>query len=126
MKLSEFELEIMQLFWEAGEASAPELHKLIAAERDVSYSTVKTIIDRLEKKGAIRRSRQEGRTIYHQALLKKASYTKPVFQRFLKIFFGGQKRSLLNHLLADETLNKDDIAYLEKLIKQKKRELEDK
>ena len=50
MKLSDFELEVMQLLWRQGECSAPELHQLIEKNKTVTYSTVKTIIDRLEKK----------------------------------------------------------------------------
>ena len=53
MNLSDFELEVMQLFWKCGEATAPQVHKIIEQKRDVKYSTIKTIIDRLEKKKAL-------------------------------------------------------------------------
>ena len=49
MSLSDFEFEVMQLFWEMKEATAPQIHKIIEQRRDVKYSTVKTIIDRLER-----------------------------------------------------------------------------
>src|SRR4029077_10981099 len=70
MRLSEFELEVMAHFWRDGELSAPALFERIGAEKGVAYSTVKTIVDRLEKKGAIERAegqadrralREEGR-----------------------------------------------------------------
>ncbi|MCE2461232.1 MAG: BlaI/MecI/CopY family transcriptional regulator, partial [Pseudomonadales bacterium] len=50
MKLSEFELDVMQQIWRNEECSAPEVHRELGEARDVTYSTVKTIIDRLERK----------------------------------------------------------------------------
>ncbi|MCO7227484.1 BlaI/MecI/CopY family transcriptional regulator [Pleionea sp. CnH1-48] len=125
IKLSDFEMEVMQLLWQHQEASAPELHKQIASERKVTYSTVKTIIDRLEEKGAIARSRQQGRTIFYQPVLAQTKFSKPLVKRFLQRVFGGQSRPLFSHLLEDETLDKDDIAYLESLIQKKKQQLGD-
>ncbi|MDQ7051123.1 MAG: BlaI/MecI/CopY family transcriptional regulator [Enterobacterales bacterium] len=49
MELSDFELEVMQLFWSMDESTAPEVHKVITSNRNgssknsVTYSTVKTI-----------------------------------------------------------------------------------
>lgn len=126
MKLSEFELEVMQLLWEAQEASAPELHERVQISRDVTYSTVKTIVDRLEAKGAIARSRQAGRTIFYTPLLAQDKYTKPLVKRFLDNVFGGESTTLFNHLLSDEKLKEADIEYLEKLLEAKKAELRKK
>ena len=44
MALSDFELEVMQLFWQLDEATAPQVHKIIEKKREVKYTTVKTII----------------------------------------------------------------------------------
>jgi BlaI family penicillinase repressor len=54
MKLSVFELEVLSLLWQSKESTAPELHKAICLSKSVTYSTVKTIVDRLEEKGAIK------------------------------------------------------------------------
>ena len=50
MTLSDFELEVMQLFWDTEESTAPQVHQIIQQRRDVKYTTVKTIIDRLERR----------------------------------------------------------------------------
>jgi BlaI family penicillinase repressor len=65
MRLSEFELDVMAHFWTDGELSAPELFERIGSERGVAHSTVKTIVDRLEEKGAIERVANRGRTIVY-------------------------------------------------------------
>lgn len=121
MKLSDFELTVMQLLWQCEQASAPELHQKITKKKDVTYSTVKTIIDRLEKKGAIIRSDQIGRTIFYQALMAATDIQKPMFRSMLSTLFGNNKKQLINHLFENENLNSSEIAYLEELIKKSKK-----
>ncbi|MDH5432311.1 MAG: BlaI/MecI/CopY family transcriptional regulator [Gammaproteobacteria bacterium] len=121
--LSDFELEVMQLFWQYPESTAPEIHKLIEQLRPVSYSTIKTIIDRLEKKQAISRSRQQGRTIYYFPLIEKNQLRKPMIKDFIKRVFLGESKPLVAHILKEEALSLDDISYLELLLEQKKKEL---
>ena len=122
MKLSEFELEVMQLFWEQPESTAPELHKHILKTRQVTYSTVKTIIDRLEEKQAIKRIKTYGRTIVYGPAIQKEELYKPLLRDFVKRVFSGNSRPLLNHLLEDDLLSKQDMEYLQSVIENKKRE----
>jgi len=123
MELSDFELEVMQLFWGSPESSAPQIHQIIEQSRSVSYSTVKTIIDRLEKKGALNRSKQEGRTIYYSPLVQKNQLRKPMIKDFIKRVFLGESKPLVAHILQEEELSLDDISYLESLLEQRKKEL---
>ena len=57
MKLSEFELDIMQLLWQHEPCTASQLHKALLADtqkdKKVAYTTVKTIVDRLEQKARL-------------------------------------------------------------------------
>ena len=116
MKLSEFETEILQIFWQHHQASAPEIHKIIFNDKAVTYSTVKTIIDRLEQKGAIQRVAQKGRTIFYAASASAKSMRKPLLDNFINKVFGGNSRLLMNHLLENEELSQEDIAYLKQVI----------
>lgn len=125
MKLSDFELEVMQIIWDKTSATAPEVHEAICNERDVSYSAVKTIIDRLEEKGAVFRARKYGRTILYEASVQKEQLSKPMVRSFIDKLFGGNVRPLFNHALEEENVSLEDIAYLEKIL-QEKRETMDK
>jgi len=120
MKLSEFEIEVMQCLWQKGEATAPELHAMIEQHKDVTYSTVKTIVDRLEKKGAVERVKQYGRTIVYAASVNQDELQTPMLKSFIKRVFGGDKRPLFAHLLQDEKLSDSEVEYLEQLIKKHK------
>jgi BlaI family penicillinase repressor len=123
MSLSDFELEVMQLFWETDETTAPKIHKIIAQRRDVKYSTVKTIIDRLEKKQSIRRSRTQGRTIYYAPIKEKQTVRIPLIKDFINRVFLGKSRPLAAHILEQEELNLEDIEYLESVLKERKKDL---
>jgi len=120
MKLSEFELEVMNLLWKLKESTAPELHKQIIKQKQVTYSTVKTIIDRLEKKQAIKRIKNYGRTIVYAPATNQESLQKPMIKKFIEKVCAGNPRLLLNHLLEDEKLSDDDIAYLQSIINKRK------
>lgn len=120
MKLSEFELEVITLLWKLKKSTAPELHKEIIKDKDVTYSTVKTIIDRLEKKTAIKRIKNYGRTIVYAPAIEQESLKKPMIKNFIQKVCAGNPRLLLNHLLEDEQLSDDDIEYLQSIIDKRK------
>jgi BlaI family penicillinase repressor len=121
--LSNFELEIMHIFWELGTLTAPDIHKLVQQKREVSYSTVKTIIDRLETKRAVKRVESEGRTICYDAILEKQKTRLPLIKEFIDRVFMGNSKPLAAHLLAESELSESDIEYLEVLLQQRKTEL---
>ena len=121
MRLSEFELDVMTHFWNDRELSAPELFERISAERGVAYSTVKTIVDRLEQKGAIERVSNRGRTIVYSPLVKRDRVRRPLVRTFLRRLFGNDLRPLFAHLLQDEKLSGEELEYLRKLVAEAER-----
>jgi BlaI family penicillinase repressor len=118
MKLSDFELEVMQHFWDAEPRSAPEIHELVQNNRTAAYGTVKTIIDRLEAKGALLRFKQVGRTILYQPAVEKSIVSKKLVPDLIRYLFKGSPKNLITQLLVDEELAQDDIEHIKKLISQ--------
>jgi len=121
IRLSEFELDVMTHFWSDRELSAPELFERIGAERGVAYSTVKTIIDRLEQKGAIERVANRGRTIVYAPLIKRERLRKPLVKTFVRRMFGDDLRPLFAQLLQDEKLSEDELKYVRELVAEAER-----
>jgi BlaI family penicillinase repressor len=121
MRLSEFELDVMTHFWNDRELSAPELFNRIGPERGVAYSTVKTIVDRLEQKGAIERVANRGRTIIYAPLVKRERVRKPLVKSFLRRLFGNDLRPLFAQLVQDEKLSGEELEYLRKLVAEAER-----
>lgn len=125
MKLSDFELQVMQVFWQRGELTAPEVHQIITEEHQVAYTTVKTIIDRLEKKTALERARTYGRTIVYKAIVAKDQLSRPMVKDFIQKLFSGNVRPMFNHLIKEESLSIDDVDYLQKVLAEKRKDLQD-
>jgi BlaI family penicillinase repressor len=116
IRLSEFELDVMTHFWSDHELSAPELFARMGSARGVAYSTVKTIVDRLEEKGAIERVANRGRTIVYAPIVKRERVRKPLVKAFLRRLFGNDLRPLFAQLLQDEKLSAEELEYLRKLV----------
>jgi BlaI family penicillinase repressor len=116
MRLSEFELDVMAQFWQRDELSAPELFERLGEARGVTYSTIKTIVDRLETKGAIERVHSRGRTIFYRAAVAQDRIRKPLVKSFLRRVFGDDLKPLFAQLFRDDVLTDEEIAYLRELL----------
>ena len=122
MKLSEFESQVLAAIWELGECSAPQVHQAIARSRSATYSTVKTIIDRLERKAAITRTRAAGRTIFFKASAPPEKVQASIVDRLLSTVFAGDRKPLIAQLLQSDQLSQEDLDYLSELLEQQKKE----
>lgn len=118
MKLSDLELEVMRLIWRDGEVIVPELHTELSRDREITYATVKTIVNRLEEKGAVTRLRTYGRTILYGPLIRESDLANPIVRNVMRRLFAGRPRSLISHLIREEPLSEDDLRYLEKEISE--------
>jgi BlaI family penicillinase repressor len=116
MRLSDFELDVMARFWERKQLSAPELHRELGESRGVTYSTVKTIVDRLEAKGAVERTETRGKTIFYRPIVSRERVRKPLVKSFLRRVFGNDLRPLFAQLLREEKLSDEEIDYLKRLV----------
>jgi BlaI family penicillinase repressor len=110
----------MACFWKGTDLSAPQVFKLCGPARAVTYSTIKAIIDRLEAKGALARTGNEGRTIFYKAAVKRDKIRKPLVKSFLRRVYGEDLRPLFAHLLHDESLSEQELAYLQQLLNEKR------
>jgi BlaI family penicillinase repressor len=122
MRLSEFEMDVLTRFWEHGRLTTPELFREIGESRGVTYSTIKTIVDRLEDKGAIRRVATEGKTIIYSAAVNRERVRKPLVQSFVRRLFGDDRKPLFAQLLRDEKLSDEEIEFLRQLVDEAARE----
>jgi BlaI family transcriptional regulator, penicillinase repressor len=113
--LTRFELEVMDHLWRLGRASVRELLEALPARRRPAYTTVQTIVRRLEEKGAARQVRKIGNAhIYEPAVTREAAYRR-LIKEFLDIF-GGSARPLMAHLAESGELTLEDVHALERAL----------
>src|SRR5947207_8638801 len=111
-RLSRFELEILEFLWKMGESSVRELQEAIPRDSRPAYTTVQTIVQRLEQKGALRRSRKVGNALMFQATITRKSVYRRLIDELLEVF-GGSAQPLVAHLLESGKLTLEDIKALE-------------
>ena len=96
-----------------GESSVRELQEAIPAESRPAYTTVQTIVQRLEQKGAVRRTRKVGNALMFEAVVSRRSAYRRMIDELLDLF-GGSAQPLVAHLLDTGKLTLEDLEALEK------------
>ncbi len=100
------ELEIMQVIWEMGEATAREIQERLSGERH--YNSVLTIIRVLERKGHLTH-RAQGKAHVYRARQQPDKSRGRVLGHLIKQVFGGSAASLVLHLVETGDLTEDDL-----------------
>ena len=119
MKLTDFELEVMGYFWGSGELSSAEIHKAVTQKRNVAYTTAKTIIDRLEQKGAVKRDgRKKGRALIYTPVVSSEEVSSSWIPEYVERFFGGNPSRLITHLISDQKLSRDELKEIRELLEE--------
>ncbi len=117
MKISENELELMKLLWEKSPQSAMEL--LAAVRRKIAWeaTTVRTMLQRLVEKGAVR---QEGakRSYAYIPAVSADEYRGATLRRLKEKMFDSDPMELLCFFVRQEKLSAAEIAELEKILKK--------
>jgi predicted transcriptional regulator len=106
-KLGDRELDIMQALWERGEGTVADVHQaLLAGDAEVAYTTVQTMLNRLEEKGLVSREKQ-GRAFLYRPLMEAPTAAGAALQRLLDRFFGGDPAELATHLISGRIAPRD-------------------
>src|SRR5262249_16400005 len=98
IRLSQFELEIMNALWELGRASVREIQELLPETRRPAYTTVQTMVYRLEQKGALQRVRKIGNAHVFEPLITRDEAHRRLINDLLNLF-GGSAQPLMAHLV---------------------------
>lgn len=112
IKLTRLELEIMQYLWTLGEVAVREIQEAIPAAKRPAYTTVQTILMRLEEKGAIRRTRKIGNAHLFEAVITKKGMYERLVDELLDLF-GGSPEPLVSHLIDSGKLTLEDLKAAE-------------
>ena len=120
-KLSKLEHQIMEALWSRGAASVREILEAFPEKGRPAYTTVQTMVYRLEEKGAIRRTRKIGNAHIFEAAISRASAQRRLIDELLA-FFGGSSQPVVAHLIESGNLTLDDVKEAEQLLIKLKRE----
>lgn len=117
LRISPAESQIMAALWQDGPMTADELVRQVGEPQQWGEATVKTLINRLLKKKALKSERIEGRTRY-RPLVSREAYVTSESQGLLDRLFSGQVAPLVAHFAEHRALTPDDVARLKRLISE--------
>ncbi len=122
-KLTKFEMQIVETLWTRGEASIREMQEAFPEKKRPAYSTVQTMIYRMEAKGVVRRVRKVGNFHMFAATITREAAQRRLVEELLTMF-GGQSRPVVAHLIGAGKLTLEDVEFAEKTLKGMKDEEE--
>jgi BlaI family transcriptional regulator, penicillinase repressor len=110
--LSKAETRILEQYWELGTRSVREILDSLPEEERVAYTTVQTLVYRLEQKGALRRVRKIGNAQLFEPAIDRREFRSGLVRELLDLF-GGSPRLLVSNLLETGTITLKDLKALQ-------------
>lgn len=116
VSISEAESVVMQVFWTQGALTTEDVLAALESHGRWQEATVKTLLNRLLKKGALRARKDNRRYVYSPVLTREA-WLANESHGFLDRVFGGRIAPLVSYFSQQKKLSKKDIEELKNLIK---------
>jgi predicted transcriptional regulator len=111
-RLSRAETRILEQFWKLGLSSVREIRESLPAEERVAYTTIQTLVYRLEQKGAVRRVKRIGNAQLFESAIDQKQFRNGLVRDLLDLF-GGSPRLLVSNLLETGNLTLKDLKELQ-------------
>lgn len=119
-RLGDLQLKIMQVLWSRSEATVSDVHRALSKETDFAYTTVATMLRKMEERGLVKH-RLEGRSFIYKAGVAADEVTRSMADHLVDRLFEGSLADTVNHLLSTREVSREELAQLERLIAERKR-----
>jgi BlaI family transcriptional regulator, penicillinase repressor len=120
-RLTKLEMQIMDALWTKGASSVREIQEAFPEKDRPAYTTVQTMVYRLEAKQAIRRLKKIGNAhIFEPAVSRNAAQRRLIDE--LLSFFGGRSQPLMAHLIEAGKLTLDEVKEAEQTLRKMQKE----
>ena len=113
--ISEAESVVMQVFWARGALASEDVVAAVESQGKWQESTIKTLLNRLLKKGALR-ARKEHRRYIYSPVLTRDEWLSAESHGFVDRIFGGRVAPLVSYFSQHKKLSKKDVEELKQLI----------
>lgn len=120
IELTGAEWTIIKAIWEAEPCTAPDIQQKLQKKTAWTYSTVRTLMDRMAAKGLLKAKKERNLTLYSTSVTRAQAQRGELLYA-LKNAFNGALTPMVQCLIETSDLNTDELAQLELLIKTKKK-----
>jgi predicted transcriptional regulator len=114
-KLTRPELQIMEALWSLGPCSIREIHESLPPKKRLAYTTVQTMVYRLEVKKAVRRVKKIATAFIFEAAVSREGAQRRLVDELLALF-GGRSRPIMAHLIQSGSLTLEDVRDAERAL----------
>ena len=125
VELTEAEWSVIKAVWETEPCTAPAIQEKLFQPMGWTYSTVRTLMDRMVAKGVLKARKTGKLTIYQSAVTRAQAQSGELFYA-LKHAFNGALTPMVQCLLENNDVNADELTKLEVLIKARKKSAKNK
>jgi len=115
-KLTKLEMQIMETLWTRGEASIREIQESFAEKKRPAYTTIQTVVYRLEGKKAVRRVKKVGNFHVFEAAVSRDVAQRRLIDDLLALF-GGRTQPVMAHLIESGKLTLADVKEAERTLR---------
>ena len=116
-RLTKLEHQIMDALWSSGSLSVREIQEAFPEKDRPAYTTIQTMVYRLEAKKAVRRLKKIGNAHIFEAAISRNAAQRRLIDELLS-FFGGRPQPVVAHLVETGKLTLDDVQEAEQLIRK--------
>jgi BlaI family penicillinase repressor len=121
-RLGDLQLRIMKVLWASGEATVADVHKAVTADSDLAYTTVATMLRKMEARHLVQH-RMDARTFVYRAAVAEEAVSRGMADHLLERLFEGSLADMVRHLLSNREVSREELSKLEKLIVERKKGL---
>ena len=123
-RLAELQLAIMQVLWRNGESTVSEVRDALQPSKNLAYTTVGTMLSKMEEHGYVRHTICGRLNIYH-AVIREEQVSRSMVNDLVKRLFAGDVSQMVCQLLGSDSVTPETIASLKRMILKREKELRD-
>jgi len=120
LRLSPLQLSLLQTLWRLGEGTVAQVVEQLPHRAELAYTTVATMLRRLEERGLVRH-REEGRTFIYRAVVRQEEVAGSMANEVVDRLFAGSLAQMVNHLLSSREVSAEELSELQKLVAEKRK-----
>ena len=121
-RLADLQLAIMHVLWDKQEATVGDVQKALEADRPLAYTTVGTMLSKMEANGQVSH-RVAGRVNVYQAILLRENVSRSMISDLAQRLCAGDITQVVCHLLDECDVSREELTALKKMIRLKEQEL---
>jgi predicted transcriptional regulator len=116
-RLTKLELQVLEAFWQKGPCSVREVQETFPGPDMPAYTTVQTVVYRLERKKALRLAKRIGKANIFEAVISRQDAQGGLINELLAVL-GGRAKLVMAHLVESGELTLDDVKEAEKALRE--------